>query len=58
MALFFSSSLAMDEFVIDRVVTVIGYSSIQFRSGSLSPTALTTRLGSFSMAVFLLGSAP
>jgi hypothetical protein len=49
-ALLFSFFVAMDKFVIG-VVTAIDYSSIQFRSGSLSPTALTTRLSSFSMAV-------
>jgi len=57
MALLFSFSLAMDNFVIGRVVTAIDYTSIQFSIRLAVTTTLTTRLSSFSMA-FLLGSTP
>jgi hypothetical protein len=51
MALLFSFSLAMDKFVIGRVVTAIGYPSIQFSIRLVVATALTTQLISFAMAV-------
>jgi hypothetical protein len=57
MALLFSFSLAMDNFVIGRVVTAIDYPSIQFSIRLAVTTTLTTRLSSFSMAD-LLGSIP
>jgi len=57
MALLCSFSLAMDNFVIGRVVNAIDYSSIQFSIRVAVTTALTTLLSSFSMAV-LLGSTP
>jgi hypothetical protein len=52
MALIFSYSLAMDKFVIGRVVTVIDDPSIKFSIRLAAAIALTTRLSSFSMAVF------
>jgi len=57
MALLCSFSLAMDNFVIGRVVNAIDYSSIQFSIRVAVTTTLTTLLSSFSMAV-LLGSTP
>src|SRR6266567_5343167 len=48
MALLFSFSLAMDKFVIGRVVTAIDYPSIQFSIRLAVTTTLTTRLSSFS----------
>jgi hypothetical protein len=51
MALLFSFFVAMDEFVIRRVVTAIDYPSIQFSIRLAVATALTTRLNSFSRAV-------
>jgi hypothetical protein len=51
MALLFSFSLAMDNFVIGRVVTAIDYPSIQFSIGLTVATTLTTRLSSLFMAV-------
>jgi hypothetical protein len=50
MALLFSFSLAMDSFGIGRVVTAIGYPSIQFSTRLAVTTTLTARLSSFSMA--------
>jgi hypothetical protein len=57
MALLFSFSLAMDNFVIGRVVTAIDYPSIQFSIRLAVTTTLTARLSSFSMAD-LPGSIP
>jgi hypothetical protein len=51
MALLVSFSFAMDEFVIGRVLTAIDYPSIHFSIRLAVATALTTRLGSFSIAV-------
>jgi hypothetical protein len=51
MALLFSFSLAMDKFVIGRVVTPIDYPLIQFSIKPAVATAWTTRLSSSSKAV-------
>jgi putative Mn2+ efflux pump MntP len=51
MALLFSFSVAMDKFVIGKVVTAIDYQSIQFSIRLTVATAWTTRLISFSMPV-------
>jgi len=51
MALLFSFSVAMDKFVISRVVAAIDYPSIPFSIRLAVATALPTRLSSFSMAV-------
>jgi hypothetical protein len=51
MALLFSFSLATDKFAIGRVVTAIDYPSIRFPIRPVVATALTTRLGSLSIAV-------
>src|ERR1700738_3249104 len=51
MALLFSFSLAMDNFVIGRVVTAINYTLIQFSSRLSVATTLTTQVSSLFMAV-------
>src|ERR1700676_3695204 len=51
MALLFSFSLAMNKFLIGRVVTAIDYTLIQFSIRLAVATTLTTRLSSLFMAV-------
>jgi len=49
--LLFSFSLAMNKFLIGRVVTAIDYTLIQFSIRLAVATTLTTRLSSLFMAV-------
>jgi hypothetical protein len=58
MALLFSFSLAMDKFVIGRVVTAIDYTLTQFSIKLAVAATLTTRLSSLFMAGTFFAATP